>query len=644
MFNLKLPFPLAGDQPKAVKKLVDGLKKGFDKQTLLGVTGSGKTITMASVIQQVQKPALVLAHNKTLAFQLYNEFKELFADNRVEFFISYYDYYQPESYIPSTDTFVEKDAQINPQIERMRLAATSAVMSGAPTIIVASVSAIYGLGNPEYYEKLSVTVKKGERLSRRDLMLRLIELQYDRNNTDLAPGNFRAKGSVVDIALSYEESIIRFTLDGDVIEKIEEFSRVDFEKRREHDTFLVWPAKHFVSDEETRKRAVKQIREEFEKWYPKLLEQNELFAYRLKQRVNYDIEMIEEMGYCSGIENYSRFFDDRKVGERPYCLLDYFPDDFLLFIDESHQMIPQLHGMYKGDRSRKETLVEYGFRLPSALDNRPLQFHEFEKFMRNTIFVSATPGTYELEKSVQVAEQIIRPTGLVDPIVELRPIEGQVKDLIGECQLAKKADNRVLVTTLTKRLAEELTEFLANNGLAVRYLHSEIDALERTELIRQLRLGVFDVLVGINLLREGLDIPEVGLVAILDADKEGFLRDAKSLIQTIGRAARNIDSKVILYADKKTDSIKRTLQETTRRREKQLAYNKEHDITPVTITKPITGQVVVLKDEKHLPKREIPNLIIELDSKMREAADNLQFEEAIRLRDQVHKLKEKIDK
>ena len=642
MFHLKLPFPFAGDQPQAVKKLTQGLKKGMACQTLLGVTGSGKTMSMAGVIQKYQLPTLVLAHNKTLAFQLYNELKDLFPEDRVEFFISYYDYYQPESYLPSSDTYIEKDAQINPKIEMMRLSATSAVMSGAPTIIVASVSAIYGLGNPEQYRKLSFRVKKGETISRRDLMAGLIRLQYERNDQTLPPGTFRAKGSVVDVSLPYEDNIIRFTLAGDTLARIEEYTRLDFEKVREHEAYLVWPAKHFVTDEDTRETATAEIEEELKGWLPRMQEHNELFAYRLKQKVEYDVEMIREMGYCSGIENYSRFFDRRKPGEKPYCLLDYFPEDFLLIVDESHQMLPQINGMYNGDRSRKETLVEYGFRLPSALDNRPLKFKEFERYMKHTVFVSATPANYELEHSDQVVEQIIRPTGLVDPQVEVRPIEGQVKDLIAEVRGVVKKQGRVLVTTLTKRLAEELTEYLAGEGLKVRYLHSEIDALERTELIRQLRLGAYDVLVGINLLREGLDIPEVSLVAILDADKEGFLRDERSLIQTIGRAARNAEAKVILYADNMTGSIKRALAETKRRRELQLRYNEEHGITPKTIVKPIHGEVVALKDEKSLPRKEIPNLIIELEAKMREAAENLQFEEAIRLRDHARKLKEKI--
>jgi excinuclease ABC B subunit len=603
------------------------------------------TFTMAGVIQEYQKPTLVLAHNKTLAFQLYQEFKELFPDNRVEFFISYYDYYQPESYLPTTDTYIEKDAQINPQIEKLRLAATSAVMSGAPTIIIASVSAIYGLGNPHEYRKLTFILERGQKINRKELLLKLLAIQYERNDSDLSAGKFRVKGAIVDFVPSYQDNVIRVTLtDDDTIASIAEYSPVDFVKVRDHESYCVWPAKHFVTDQETCDRAVEDIKEELAEWLPKLEAQNQLFAYRLKQRVTYDVEMIKEMGYCSGIENYSRFFDQRKVGERPYCLLDYFPEDFLLIIDESHQSLPQVRGMFNGDRSRKDTLVNYGFRLPSALDNRPLRFEEFEKFMKHVLFVSATPSEYEREHSTQIVEQIIRPTGLVDPLVEVRPTSGQVRDLIDEAKKAIKQDNRVLVTTLTKRMAEELTEYLANDGLKVRYLHSEIDTLERTEIIRQLRLGTFDILVGINLLREGLDIPEVGLVTILDADKEGFLRDERSLIQTIGRAARNIDAKVILYADRQTDAIKRTLAETSRRRDIQLAHNKKHNITPQTIKKPIHGQVVTLKDEKSLPKKEIPNLIIELEMRMREAAERLDFEEAIRLREQARKLKERIGK
>lgn len=643
MFELVSSFKPSGDQPKAIKQLVSNIRNGNKMQTLLGVTGSGKTFTVSHVIAQYNRPTLVLAHNKTLAFQLYNEFKEFFPKNKVEFFISYYDYYQPESYKPSTDTYIEKDAQINPTIEKMRLAATAAVMSQDDVIIVASVSAIYGLGNPEYYEKLMFELKKKDEFPRRKLLKKLLDMQYQRNDVELLSGRFRVKGSIIDIVPSYMDNIIRVTLDGDEIASVVEYSRLEFTKLREHNSFVLWPAKHFVSEEENTKQAIEAIKQEFDEFYPKLEAQNGFFAQRLKQRVSYDIEMLEEMGYCSGVENYSRFFDKRKPGEKPFCLLDYLPKDFLLIVDESHQMLPQVRAMYKGDRSRKETLVEYGFRLPSALDNRPLRFEEFKEYMNNVIFVSATPSDYEKDHSSQIVEQIIRPTGLVDPKVEIRPIKGQMQDLMGELKKTIKNNNRALVTTLTKKLSEELTDFLGKEGFKVRYLHSEIDSLERTELIRQLRLGTFDVLVGINLLREGLDIPEVGFVGVLDADKEGFLRNDKSLIQTIGRAARNVDSTVILYADRMTDSIKRTIAETNRRRILQLAYNKKHNIVPKTIIKPISGEVVKLTDEKSLPKSEIPNLIIELESQMKLAAEKLDFEVAIRLRDKVKKLKEQVD-
>lgn len=644
MFKLKSNFKPAGDQPKAIKQLVEGLKRGDENQTLLGVTGSGKTYTMAHVIEQYGRPALVLAHNKTLAFQLYNEFKELFPENKVEFFISYYDYYQPESYLPATDTYIEKDAQINPKIEKMRLSTTTSLRKKEDVIVIASVSAIYGLGNPEYYEEHTFTLEKGMKINRRELLSALLKAQYQRNDTELLPGRFRVKGSIIDLAPAYADTIFRIILDGDQLASITEYTKTDFSKIEEYELFMVWPAKHFVADEETTLEAIEDIKAELKEWLPVLEENNPLFAHRLKQRVSYDIEMIQEMGYCSGIENYSRFFDRRKKGDRPFCLLDYFPEDFLMIIDESHQSLPQVRAMYKGDRSRKEMLVEYGFRLPSALDNRPLTFEEFEPFMKHAVFVSATPADYEKNHSAQIVEQIIRPTGLVDPKVEVRPSEGQIKDLISEVKIAIKNGYRTLMTTLTKKLAEELTEFLAHEGLKVRYLHSEIDALERTEIIRQLRLGTFDVLVGINLLREGLDIPEVGLVGILDADKEGFLRNDKSLIQTIGRAARNSESKVILYADRMTDSMKTTIEETNRRRNIQLEYNKEHGITPQTIIKPVQGEVVKLKDEKSLPKKEIPNLIIQLEADMRAAAENLEFEDAIKIRNHINKLKKKISK
>ncbi|MGM5481690.1 MAG: excinuclease ABC subunit UvrB [Nanobdellota archaeon] len=641
MFHVKAPFKPAGDQPKAIRELSEGLKNGQVMQTLLGVTGSGKTFTMAHVIENYGKPTLVMAHNKTLAFQLYKELKEFFPDNRVEYFISYYDYYQPESYLPATDTYIEKDAKINDKIEQMRLSATVNLLTRSDTIVVASVSAIYGLGDPKSYKSLTKSFEKGQEITRRELMQEILKMQYERNDTELVPGRFRVKGSTIDIIPTYMDNIIRISMRGNTISKITELTTPDVEKVAERDSVTLYPAKHFVVEGDIIDKAIHDIKAELKDRLPQLEEKNPLYAYRLKQKVNYDIEMIKEMGYCTGIENYSRFFDRREPGERPYCLLDFFPDDFLMILDESHQTIPQINGMYKGDRSRKETLVEYGFRLPSALDNRPLRFEEFKQFMKHTICVSATPADYELDHSTQVVEQIIRPTGLVDPPVEMKPSEGQMKDLLGEIGDTVKKNNRVLVTTLTKRLAEELTEYLAAQDVKTRYLHSEIDSLERTEIIRQLRLGKFDVLVGINLLREGLDIPEVGLVAILDADKEGFLRNDKSLIQTIGRAARNVDSKVILYGDKKTKAIHKTLQETERRRRKQLAFNKKYTITPLTIQKPVEQDEIKSLSSKSLPSKDIPKAIIELEAKMKEAAESLEFEEAIRLRDEVNKLREK---
>ncbi|MFP4118824.1 MAG: excinuclease ABC subunit UvrB [Candidatus Woesearchaeota archaeon] len=641
MFKVKSPFKPAGDQPKAIKELSDGLKQGYDLQTLLGVTGSGKTFTMAHTIENYGKPTLVMAHNKTLAFQLYKELKEFFPDNRVEYFISYYDYYQPESYLPATDTYIEKDAKINEKIEQMRLSATVNLLTRSDTIVVASVSAIYGLGDPSSYKNLTKSFEKGQKISRRELMQEILQMQYERNDTELVPGRFRVRGSTVDIIPTYMNNIIRISLMGNTISKITELTTPDIEKVAEREAITLYPAKHFVVEEDVIDKAIEEIKAELREHLPKLEEKNPLYAHRLKQKVNYDIEMIKEMGYCTGIENYSRFFDRRKPGERPYCLLDFFPDDFLMILDESHQTIPQINGMYKGDRSRKETLVEYGFRLPSAMDNRPLRFEEFKRFMNNVICVSATPADYELEHSNQVVEQIIRPTGLVDPPVEMKPSEGQMKDLLGEIEKKVKQNNRVLVTTLTKRLAEELTEYLASQDVKTRYLHSEIDSLERTEIIRQLRLGKFDVLVGINLLREGLDIPEVGLVAILDADKEGFLRNEKSLIQTIGRAARNSDSKVVLYGDKKTKAIHKTIKETERRRRRQLAFNKKHNIKPQTIQKPVEPEEIKSLSSKSLPSKDIPKAIIDLEAQMKKAAENLEFEEAIRLRDEVNKLREK---
>ncbi|MBU1975491.1 MAG: excinuclease ABC subunit UvrB [Nanoarchaeota archaeon] len=640
-FELSKSMKPKGSQPEAIRKLVSGLKKKYAAQTLLGVTGSGKTFTMANVIAQAQTPTLVIAHNKTLAAQLYNEFKELFPDNHVEYFVSYYDYYQPESYIPSKDQYIEKDSAINQKIEQMRLSTTASLIGFRDVIVVASVSCIYGLGNPEHFKNLGFEIKKGQKITRNDLLHKLINIQFERNQTELMPGRFRAKGDTIDIVPGYFNDIIRFEMFGDVVERIVEVDKITGAIKEEMKYFYVYPARHFVIPEGAKLKALQGLRKELKEELPKL---EMIEAHRLKQRTNYDIEMIEETGYCKGIENYSRHFDNRKKGSKPYCLLDYFPNDFLMIIDESHQTIPQFHGMYKGDRSRKRNLVDYGFRLSCAYDNRPLKFKEFEKYMRSVVFVSATPGPYEREASIQIVEQIIRPTGLIDPVVEVRPITGQIEDLKKEIEATIKSGNRALVTTLTKKLAEEMSEYLAEEGIKTRYLHSEIHTLERTEIIRELRLGKFDVLVGINLLREGLDIPEVSFIGILDADKEGFLRDTKSLIQIIGRAARNVDSKVVLYADKMTDSIKLALKETKRRRQIQMEYNKKHKITPKTIIKPIKEKEVEIKDTKHIPKKEIPNVIIELDAKMHEAAEKLEFERAIEIREQIRTLEMRLGK
>ncbi len=637
-FSLRAPFPPSGSQPDAIGQLVNGMERNERFQTLLGVTGSGKTYTMANVIARVQKPTLVIAHNKTLAAQLWNEFKEFFPENRVEYFVSYYDYYQPESYIPQRDQYIEKDAQINPKIEQLRLSATASVLSRPDVIVVASVSCIYGLGRPEHYRNMGFEISVGDRISRKELLTSLITSLYERNDLELVPGRFRVKGDTIDLVPGYFNNIIRIELFGDEIDRISEIDRTSGTLVEKMSYFHIFPARHYVIPPELQRLALSSIREELDQRLPEL---GMLESHRLEQRTLYDLEMIEETGTCKGIENYSRHFDFRKPGEKPYCLLDYFPEDFLLFIDESHQTIPQLHGMYRGDRSRKEALVEYGFRLPSAFDNRPLMFREFEQYMRHVVFVSATPGPYELSVSSQVVEQIIRPTGLVDPVVEIRPIAGQTEDVMREIRTATARGDRILLTTLTKRLAEELTEFLAGKGVRTRYLHSEIDTLERTEIIRQLRLGKFDVLVGINLLREGLDIPEVGFIGILDADKEGFLRDTRSLIQIIGRAARNVNSKVVLYADSVTDSIRDAVSETERRRALQKEYNRIHGIVPETIIKAIPEKEVDLKDTKHIPRQDIPNLIVELEARMKVAAENLEFEEAIRVRDRIRSLKER---
>jgi len=648
-FHLVSSFAPTGSQPQAIEKLISGLQPeeqsgehagiGGNFQTLLGVTGSGKTYTIANVIERVARPTLVIAHNKTLAAQLYNEFREFFPENRVEYFVSYYDYYQPESYIPAKDQYIEKDSHINPKIEQMRLAATASLLSRKDVIVVASVSCIYGLGNPENFQKMGFEVKVGEHISRREILGKLVDILFERNDLDLSPGRFRSKGDTIDLVPGYFNNIIRIELFGDEVERISEVDRQTGLLVEDMNYFFIYPARHYVIPEEEQKAAIETILVELEERLPAL---GMIEAHRLKQRTLHDMEMISETGSCKGIENYSRHFDRRQTGVAPYCLVDYFPEDFLLVIDESHQTLPQLRAMYNGDRSRKKSLVDYGFRLPSSYDNRPLRFEEFEQHMKNVIFVSATPGDYELGHSSQVVEQIIRPTGLLDPLVEIRPIEGQVRDVMIEIRRVVEKGDRALVTTLTKRLAEELTDFLAQNDIKARYLHSDIDTLERTEIIRELRLGKFDVLVGINLLREGLDIPEVGFIGILDADKEGFLRDEKSLIQTIGRASRNANSRVVLYADRMTGSIKAAMQKTEQRRALQIAYNQEHGLVPRTIKKPIREKVVEITDTRHIPKSEIPNMIIELEAEMRAAAERLEFERAIQLRDTARRLEKEM--
>ncbi len=641
-FELTADFKPKGSQPEAIIALVEGLKNKYNFQTLLGVTGSGKTYTVANVIEKIQKPTLVIAHNKTLAAQLYHEFLEFFPRNRVEYFVSYYDYYQPESYLPQKDQYIEKDTLVNPRIEQMRLAATASLVSRKDVIVVASVSCIYSVGNPEYFSSLGFELSVGQQIDRKEILRRLIDIQYERNEMELAAGRFRVKGDTIDFIPGYYHNIMRIEMFGDEIERISEIEKVSGKLVDEMKYLYIYPARHFVIPESELAQALERIKQDLDKRLP-LLDMIE--AHRLKQRTLYDIEMIEETGFCKGIENYSIYFDNRRPGEKPYCLLDYFGSDFLIVIDESHQTIPQLHGMYRGDYSRKKTLVDYGFRLPTALDNRPLKFPEFEDYMKRNqvIFVSATPGPYEQEVSSRIVEQIIRPTGLVDPEVSVRPIQGQIEDLLEEIDATVKRGDRVLVTTLTKKLAEELAEYLAEKRIKTRYLHSEIDTLERTEIIRQLRLGEFDVLVGINLLREGLDIPEVGFIGILDADKEGFLRDARSLIQIIGRAARNINSRVLLYANQLTDSIKQALTETERRRNLQVEFNKKHNITPKTIKKAIREKEVELKDAKHIPRMNIPRMIIDTEIEMKRAADRLEFERAIQLREKLKELKRRIN-
>ena len=640
-FKLVSSFEPKGSQPEAIRQLCEGLKEEKASQTLLGVTGSGKTFTVAHVVQQLQKPTLVIAHNKTLAAQLYHEFKEFFPENRVEYFVSYYDYYQPESYIPQVDQYIEKDAQINPKIEQMRLAATASLVSRRDVIVVASVSCIYSVGNPEDFRAMGFEISVGQEIQRDQLLKKLIDIQYERNEMELAPGRFRVKGDTIDFIPGYFNNIIRIEMFGDEIDRIAEIDKTTGETKEQLKYFFIYPARHFVIPRERIEAAAAGIEQELEQRLPKL---EMVEAHRLKQRTLYDLEMIRETGFCKGIENYSVYFDGRRHGEKPFCLLDYFGEDFIIVIDESHQTIPQLHAMYRGDYTRKKNLVDYGFRLPSAFDNRPLRFDEFEKYLKSSrvIFVSATPADYEKRESGKVVEQVIRPTGLVDPQVEVRPTKGQMTDLIKEINKTISLGHRVLVTTLTKRLAEELSEYLAEQNIKTRYLHSEIDTIERTELIRQLRMGKFDVLVGINLLREGLDIPEVGFIGILDADKEGFLRDTRSLIQTIGRAARNVDSHVVLYGDYLTDSIKEALAETERRRNLQMEYNRRHNIQPKTIIKPIPEQGVDLKDTKHIPKKNIPKMVKEAEKEMRAAADRLDFERAIYLREKIKELKKRM--
>ena len=654
-FKIHSKFKPMGDQPVAIESLVSGLNKNEKFQTLLGVTGSGKTYTMANIIEKVQKPTIVLAHNKTLAAQLCSEFKEFFPNNIVEYFVSYYDYYQPEAYVPQTDTFIEKDASINDEIDKLRHSATSALFERRDVIIVASVSCIYGLGNPDEYKKLTISLRVGMEKERDEIIKKLIEIQYERNDIDFARGTFRVRGDSLDI-IPASSSIkgIRIEFFGDEIDRIREFDVLTGKILGEREHVAIFPASHFAASQETLNKAIREIEDELEERLRELTSQDKLLeAQRLRQRTNYDIEMIKEMGYCSGIENYSRVLDGRAPGTPPKTLLDYFPDDYLMFIDESHVTLPQVRAMYAGDRSRKDTLVDYGFRLPCAYDNRPLKFNEFESKINQLIFVSATPGQYELDHSTNIAEQIIRPTGLLDPIVEIRPVTGQIDDLYAEIIKTTERGFRTLVTTLTKKMAEDLTKYLTQLGIKTTYMHSDIKTIERMEIIRNLRLGEFDVLVGINLLREGLDIPEVALVAILDADKEGFLRSETSMVQTIGRAARNSESKVIMYADKMTGSMDRAIKETNRRREIQMNYNKEHGIVPKTIIKGIRDVIEATKvaedsseynvnnDSISLSEKDKKKLIKKYTEEMKDAAKNLQFERAAELRDMINDLKEK---
>lgn len=655
-FKIVAPYVPTGDQPQAIKQLVAGLDQGFTYQTLLGATGTGKTFTMANVIAQTKRPTLVIAHNKTLAAQLCSEFKEFFPHNAVEYFVSYYDYYQPEAYIAHTDTYIEKDSAINDEIDKLRHSATSALFERRDVIIVASVSCIYGLGSPEEYKNQVLSLRQGKSYDRDAILRKLVEIHYERNDINFARGKFRVRGDVVEIfPAGHGEKAVRVELFGDEIDRIVEIDVLTGEILAERKHYAIYPATHFVTSREHMQRAIGDIEAELALRVKQLQDEGKLLeAQRLSQRTHHDLEMMLEVGYCSGIENYSRHLTGRAPGQPNYTLMDFFPEDYLIIIDESHVTLPQLRGMYAGDRSRKESLVEHGFRLPSAFDNRPLQIHEFEQHINQIVYVSATPGPVEIEKSKQIVQQIIRPTGLIDPEIFIRPIKGQMDDLLGEIKKRAAIDERVLVTTLTKKMAEDLTEYLKEMGVRVRYLHSEIHTLERVEIIRDLRAGVFDVLVGINLLREGLDIPEVSLVAILDADKEGFLRSGTSLIQTIGRAARNAEGKVIMYADKMTDSMQRAISETNRRRGIQQAYNEEHGITPATIRKAIkdliettkvaetTAQYETKKHTANLSREEAMDLIYNLEKEMKQAAKQLEFERAAELRDMLSQLRQQL--
>jgi excinuclease ABC subunit B len=652
-FELHSDFGLTGDQPQAVSKLVEGIRNGYRKQTLLGVTGSGKTYTMANVIQHLQRPTLVLAHNKTLAAQLCSEFRDFFPDNAVEYFVSYYDYYQPEAYIPRTDTYIEKDTDVNDEIDKLRHAATRSLMSRRDVIIVASVSCIYGLGSPEEYYSFVLSLSKGEKRNRDRLVRQLVDMQYERNDVDFTRGRFRVRGDTIEIQPAYEELALRIQLWGDEIERLIQIDPLTGELLAERDQIDVYPAKHFVTSHDKLMAAIEDIKVELEDrlaWFKS--QDKPLEAERLESRTNYDLEMLREVGYCNAVENYSRHLARRPAGSPPFTLLDYIPDDFLMFIDESHMSLPQIRGQYYGDRSRKEVLVEYGFRLPSALDNRPLDFHEFGSRINQVIYVSATPGPYEYEQSEQVVEQVVRPTGLLDPTVEIKPTKGQIDDLLDQIKARTDRGERSLVTTLTKRMAEQLADYLREMSVKTHYLHSEVDTLERVEILRDLRLGVYDVVVGINLLREGLDLPEVSLVAILDADKEGYLRSEGALIQTMGRASRHVDGHVIMYADEVTNSMRRAIDETSRRRGIQEAYNREHGITPQGIKKAIKGITDQLKAvaetraeytvPTEIPKDEIARLIKNLESQMKTAAKNLEFETAALLRDQIIDLRKEL--